>query len=306
MNKHLKTALRLFVTASILWLMLHAVDWQQSLVILKNANLHLMLWAVVTQLTSTSLAAYRWQLIMHNLRFNLRFDFYWRSYFKGMFFNQALPTSIGGDAMKVLDLARQHFRKRDALYGVMIDRIIGLAALLLLSLFAYLLNPGKLPEQVYTAIVLLNACGVLGFLSLIHLYQLPGLRKLPKLYELLHTISERLRLTFRANNVRILAISLLIPFLAVFGFFLTGWSLGLRYDLMTYFLLIPPAIVFTVLPVSIAGWGIREGALVALFGLMGANSSIVLMMSIAYGFTLIVVSLPGLFVFLRGKQKLAR
>ena len=56
---------------------------------------------------------------MQNLHFGQSFSFYWRSYFKAMFFNQGLPTSIGGDALRVLDVAGQGFRKRDVLYGVM-------------------------------------------------------------------------------------------------------------------------------------------------------------------------------------------
>jgi hypothetical protein len=86
------------------------------------------------------------------------------------------------------------------------------------------------------------------------------------------------------------------------GFFATGWTLGLRYDLMTYFAIVPPALVLTIIPVSIAGWGVREGALVGLFSLIGANKTAVLMMSLLYGLTLIVVSLPGLVTFLKGRQ----
>ena len=51
-----------------------------------------------------------------------------------------LFRSIGGDAVRMLDIASRGFRKRDALYGVMVDRIIGLGALMSLTLLAYLLN----------------------------------------------------------------------------------------------------------------------------------------------------------------------
>lgn len=303
MISNLKFTLRVVMTASILWFIWRAIDHQQTLDILRNADKTLLCFAVLSQLASTTLAAYRWQLIMHNLAFGLHFDFYWRSYFKGMFFNQALPTSIGGDAVKILDLVKRNFRKRDAFYGVVIDRIIGLAALLALSLFAYLLHHNILPQRIYVAIVVLNVCGVLGFLSLLHLYKLPIFKRFAALHELLENISIRLQTTFQSNRLRILGSSLLIPYLAVLGFYLTGRALGLPFDLMTYFLIVPPAIVFTVIPLSIAGWGVREGALVTLFGLIGANKSAVLMMSIAYGFTLILVSLPGLLSFLRGRQR---
>lgn len=299
----LKVGLRFAITLIILWVMLRAIDHQQTWSILRHADVSLLLWALLAQLASTTIAAYRWQVIMQNLHFGLAFSFYWRSYFKGMFFNQALPTSIGGDAIKVVDLVRRKFRKRDAIYGVMVDRVIGLAALLFLSLLAYLFERRHLPSHINIAIVLLNVCAISGFFALLHMHKLHWLQRIPTLYELLLNISDRLHQTFSSHRLLILATSLLIPFLAVLGFYFTGQALGMPFELTTYFLVVPPAIVFTVIPVSIAGWGVREGALVALFGLLGANKSAVLMMSITYGFTLILVSLPGLVTFLAGRQR---
>jgi uncharacterized membrane protein YbhN (UPF0104 family) len=102
----------------------------------------------------------------------------------------------------------------------------------------------------------------------------------------------------------LLTSSLLIPFLAMMGFFATGWALGLRYNPITYVIIVPPAIFLTIIPVSLAGWGVREGALVGLFSLIGADKATVLAMSILYGLTLIAVSLPGFAIYLGGRQHL--
>jgi hypothetical protein len=72
---------------------------------------------------------------------------------------------------------------------------------------------------------------------------------------------------------------------------------------MTYFAYVPLALVLSFIPVSIAGWGVREGAMVGLFSLIGADKTAVLMMSLLYGIMLIVVSLPGLVVFLQGRRR---
>jgi uncharacterized membrane protein YbhN (UPF0104 family) len=94
-----------------------------------------------------------------------------------------------------------------------------------------------------------------------------------------------------------------VPLLAMLSFFAVGRALGLRYDLMTYFAIVPPALVLTVIPISIAGWGVREGVMVGLFSLIGADKTVVLMMSLVYGMLLIVVSLPGLVVLLKGRRQ---
>ena len=53
-----------------------------------------------------------------------------------------------------------------------------------------------------------------------------------------------------------------------------------------------------------AGWGIREGTLVALFSLIGADKATILAMSILYGLMQIIVSLPGFIIYLSGRKNL--
>lgn len=270
--------------------------------ILHQANFGLLVAAVFMQFGSTTVSAYRWQLIMHNMNFGQSFLFYWRSYFKAMFFNQGLPTTIGGDVLRVLDVAGHGFRKRDSLYGVMLDRIAGLAALMLLNLIAYVFNPDLLPVQVYYLTLSLVAAGLLGFVVATYIRRLRWLDSYPKL-AIVKTLSEKLYQAFSAHRILLLVSSLLIPLLAMAGFFMTGWALGLRYNLETYFVIVPPAILLTVIPVSMAGWGVREGALVALFSFIGADKATVFTMSILYGLTLIIVSLPGFLIYLGGQQQ---
>lgn len=300
--RRIKSAARLLVSVSIMALILRSIDIRQAWQVARDARADWLLLALSVQFGSTAIAAYRWQLIMRNLGFGQMFLFYWDSYFKGMFFNQGLPTSIGGDAIRVLDVARRGFRKRDALVGVAIDRITGMGALLLLALVAILVDPDLLPLRVYRAIQWLSAVGVLGFCGLYVLGQWPWLDRAPRL-AVVKTVSDRLRLAVSRQRSLLLLSSLLVPLFAMLAFFATGQALGLRYDLLTYMAVVPPALVLTVIPISIAGWGVREGALIGLFSLIGADRTVVLMMSVVYGILLILVSLPGLVVFLRGRWR---
>jgi uncharacterized protein (TIRG00374 family) len=298
----IKSWARLLVSVSIMALILRSIDIRQAWEVGRDARPDWLLLALSMQLASTAIAAYRWQLIMRNLGFGQTFLFYWDSYFKGMFFNQGLPTSIGGDALRVLDVARRGFRKRDVLVGVAIDRVTGLGALLLLALAATLVGPAVLPPQVVRAIQWLSAVGLLGFCGLFVLGRWSWLERAPQL-TVVKTASDRLRRTVSRHRVLLLLSSLLVPLFAMLAFFATGQALGLRYDLLTYMAIVPPALMLTVIPISIAGWGVREGALVGLFSLIGADRTVVLMMSVVYGILLILVSLPGLAVFLRGRRR---
>jgi len=294
---------RILVTTSIFILIFRSIHINQLWVTLKQAGLGLLLAALLMQFGSTSLSAYRWQIIMHNLSFGQPLSFYWRSYFKASFFNQGLPTSIGGDALKVLDVAGQGFRKRDALYGIMLDRVTGLAALMWLNLAAYLINPNLLPSPIYHLTLLLVVGSLVGFMIASSLRHLPWLNAYSRL-RIVITLSERLHQAFLNNRILLIGSSLLIPILAMLSIFMTGSALGLRYNLVTYFIIVPPAILLTIIPISMAGWGIREGTLVALFSLIGADKATILAMSILYGLMQIIVSLPGFIIYLSGRKNL--
>jgi len=298
----IKFLARILVTLSIFVLILRSIDVQQVWVTLKQVKLDMLAVAILVQFASTTISAYRWQLIMHNLYFGQSFSFYWRSYFKAMFFNQGLPTSIGGDALRVLDVANQGFRKRDVLYGVILDRVSGLAALMLLNLLAYIFNPELLPLQVYHVTLVLVIIGTIAVMFIASLKYLRWLDNYPRL-AIVKAISARLHQAFLCNRILLLTSSLLIPLLAILVFFIIGWALDLRYDPMTYFVIVPPAIYLTIIPISMAGWGVREGVLVGLFSLIGADKPTVLAMSIIYGFTLIIISLPGLIIYLKGRRR---
>jgi hypothetical protein len=99
-----------------------------------------------------------------------------------------------------------------------------------------------------------------------------------------------------------LLLSVAVHFLSLLAIFLIGRSVELDFSLATYLVLVPPAILLTLIPLSLAGWGIREGAMIGLFTLLGANTVTVLSMSILYGIVLIVASLPGLVVYMKGKH----
>lgn len=294
---------RILVTTSIFILIFRSIDINQLWATLKQAGLGLLLAALLMQFGSTSVSAYRWQLIMHNLNFGQSVSFYWRSYFKASFFNQGLPTSIGGDALKVLDVAGQGFRKRDALYGIMLDRVTGLAALMWLNLAAYLINPNLLPSPIYHLTLLLVVGSLVGFMIASSLRHLPWLNAYSRL-RIVITLSERLHQAFLNNRILLIGSSLLIPILAMLSIFMTGSALGLRYNLVTYFIIVPPAILLTIIPISMAGWGIREGTLVALFSLIGADKATILAMSILYGLMQIIVSLPGFIIYLSSRKHL--
>ncbi|MCI5146764.1 MAG: UPF0104 family protein [Candidatus Electrothrix sp. AR3] len=261
--------------------------------------------ALLLQTVCNSVASFRWSLIMAQIKVKLPALFYLKSYFKGIFFNQGLPTSIGGDGIRILDCARSGGSTEQAFFGVFIDRIIGLTGLLLLNITALTLNHSLLPAQVHWPLLLILIVLALGLLLLFFLRQFSFFAA-GKYLGFLGRLSEHYFQVYSspASICTQLCLSMLVHLLSMGVFFLLGQAVGLGFSLQVYLVLVPPVILLTILPLSLAGWGIREGAMVGFFLLIGADKSLVLTLSVLYGLNMLVASLPGLFIYLTQKNKL--
>ncbi len=300
-------AVKLAITTLLLILIIRQVDPARAWQAISQVPPADILLAMLLQLASSCVATYRWSLIMARIGFHRPFIFYLKSFFKGTFFNQGLPTSIGGDGIRILDCSQEKGTAEDAFYGVFIDRIVGLAGLLLLNICALLINRHLLPSSVYFPLLL-----ILGslFCSLILLFFLRRFRFITtsRILGYLGRLSERYFQVYSSVGAIGLqtGLSVVTHLLAMTAFYTLGVAIGLDYSLRVYLALVPPVILLTILPVSLAGWGIREGAMVGFFLLVGADKSRVLSFSILYGLLALVCSLPGLAVYLGERNSAQR
>ena len=297
--------IKLAVTGGLLFLILRSVNTGDASTALTAVSPWCMLVALLLQLASNTAAASRWYLIMSRIGFGQPWSFFLKSYFKGAFFNQGLPTSIGGDGLRILDCSRGKRTAEDAFYGVFIDRIIGLAGLLLLNITALTMNRSLLPVNVYYPLLVILSGLTAGLILLFYLrkfrFFVTG-----RYLGFLGRLSERYFQVYSSvTSISVqLGLSILTHMLAMTAFYMIGRGVGLDFSLQVYLVLVPPVILLTILPISLAGWGVREGAMVGFFLLVGADKSRVLTFSILYGLVALVASLPGLVVYLSQKNKL--
>ncbi len=264
-----------------------------------------LLAALLLQIASISLGATRWYLIMSKIGFSHSWSFYVKSYFKGTFFNQGLPTSIGGDGLRIIDCSRGEDSAEEAFFGIFIDRIIGLAGLLLLNITALLFNHALLPPRVYYPLLIILSGLAMGLILLFFLRKFRFFAT-GKYLGFLGRLSERYFQVYSSiPSISLqLGLSILIHLFAMTAFFMIGKGVGMDFPLQVYLALVPPVILLTILPISLAGWGVREGALIGFFLLIGADKSQVLTFSILYGLISLAGSLPGLAIYLSQKNKL--
>ena len=303
-HRLLNYGVKLAVTVVLLLLIGHNVDLNESLASITLLSTGTVLLALALQLASNILASYRWYLIMRRLGSKAHPFFFLQSYFKGTFFNQGLPTSIGGDAIRILDCTGIGHTALDGFYGVFIDRFVGLAGLLLLNICALIFNHSILPGRIFFPLLTILALLFAVLVSLLFVRRIP-LFMTNRWLGFLGQLSTRYHQVYSSplSMALQLSLSVVIHLLAMSAFYVLGVNVGLAYPLNVYLVLVPPVVLLTILPISLAGWGVREGAMISFFLLVGAEYSRVLTFSVLYGLLALASSLPGLLVYLARKDE---
>jgi uncharacterized membrane protein YbhN (UPF0104 family) len=285
------------------WFLSKKLDYSKLPELFYTMNYSLLVLALLLQSLSIIIAAYRWKRVMQPLGFNENSLFYQKLYFTGFFFSQSLPGSIGGDAVRLLALTNKGYHISDSLYGIFIDRVVGLVGLLLINLFALLFAPNFLTSSIVNTALLISLGGLFGFFLLAVLHKIINFDAMPKLH-FLGELSKRL-LKVHSNNRKALFqifLSIIIHLLSILSIYSISVAANLGVEFGAFLCLMPLVILLTILPISFAGWGVREGAMVALFAMSGANKEAIMAVSIAYGVILIVSSLPGFATWLNSKN----
>jgi uncharacterized protein (TIRG00374 family) len=274
--------LRFAVSTSLIAWLLRRADLGSIADVLRNADALLLASAFATFFVGYAVSVARWRGLLAVQAAAPRFSYLYWSFMIGVFFNQLLPTTIGGD------LARYQYTaaggRAAALSAVVLDRVFGTVALVLFAIVGFVLagNSQVLPSGILlpAAVLLAVGCAALAFAFLLPQSAMAMLRRagliLPRMAR---GYFEKLLAAFAAfrgrHDVAAAAVcwSLLLQCVVVAHYYLVGLALGLGVPLYAYAFIVPIATVVMALPISINGIGVREGILGYLLGLYGVDPS---------------------------------
>lgn len=214
------------------------------------------------------------------------------------FFNQALPSTVGGDAMRVWLLGRADRQWKRAIYSVFVDRAagVGFLAVVVAACLPWSLELIAAPEG-RVAVMLIGLGGVAGLVAGLALgFATPGPRLAAwRFARLLFEIAAAARaaLLDRARGPGIAVLSVLIHVLTVVAAWCLARAIALSPNALNMLILIPPVMLISMIPLSIGGWGIREGAMVVAFGYAGIEPSQALAVSVLLGISTLAVAATG-------------
>jgi hypothetical protein len=207
-----------------------------------------------------------------------------------MLCSMVLPSIIGADLVRTYALSGRTPIGM-VVRIVLIDRALGLLALATLVIVSVLVLPGFFSAQPLLLLsVAIAVCGPATYLALTRL--VPRLRGTQRLVLAARELGLDLRRTVEGKgSARVILISLSLHLLSVFAFLALGNAIGMpEVDFVHYLAIVSCALLVTIIPISIGGWGIRESALVIGFGLVSVEPERAFTLSATFGLLVMLSS----------------
>ncbi|MEY2537615.1 MAG: glycosyltransferase 2 family protein [Verrucomicrobiota bacterium] len=316
MKRILLTIFQLTVTVAMLWWVFHDPDQRGKMsAALRTADYRWVGAGILTYILVEFSAAVRWQILLRVQKINLTFNRVSGLFFIGMFYNQFLPGGTGGDIVKSYLLLKETKKKAGALLAVVFDRLIGLVALVVITVALVSLRfdllwrtpvtieSGVTPRQLLLILLALLGTSITGLLTSFIIsgfnlfrwlpHKFPGREKLIEISAAYHLYAHHWVATLLAFGVS------LVAHLATFTTFLcVAYAFRAAVPVLDFFAVLPIERTITALPISFAGVGLREQILqVMLNNLCGVPIAVAKLIGSMSFLIILLCSAPGGLVY---------
>ena len=292
----LGTLLKLAFAVALLWLVLQRVDLASAWERTARQDYWLVLVSYSVCLTQVGFGGVRWLIAMRALGARPPFGETLKFYYVSIFFNAWVPGGIGGDVMRAWLSYRARISGRIAVTSVILDRLavlVGIAVLVLVT------TPSFLAKAGYSLIAVLPIA--LSMVGLVGLVLVTFLRKLPenwlrfRLLRVLRDFGHDVRTVFLRplNVVPLILVAIASQAALGIATYAMAASLDIDVSLVECIVLMQPVALVANLPITVGGWGVREAAMIAFFGLVGVPAAASLALSVQLGLLLLAIALPG-------------
>ena len=254
-----------------------------------------------------AISTWRWRVLLEAQGFSIPLAHLSGSYLVATFFNNFLPSNIGGDVVRVRDSSRLTGSTTTSLAVVVIDRILGLGALYVLALAAFITGGPTVRGLAGARSVLLALGLVFGGLAYVffrpgiarRVVSASGLGRLPwalKRFETVQAAVHVYRSQVHAVWMAFLG-SVALWTIVVYYYYTVARALRIPLPLSACFLMVPLCTLVQTVPISFNGWGIRESVFIVYFRQLGLTRESALAFSLAGAGLIALLSLPGAIVW---------
>jgi glycosyltransferase 2 family protein len=303
-------ALRITVAAGLTGYILWKSHPRAVLAALVGADWRFIAIAVLLVLGDRALIAYRWVVLLCIVDPSRRppLAAVLRVFFVSSFVGTFLPT-VGGDAFRAYSTAKLDVRGGDAVASVFMDRILGVASILIMALIGLLFSNDLARNSWVVASLAITGGVCLLTLLLVFSRRTAGvasaiLAQLPAAVQhaggrMLESIGRYAR--YRRDLANGLVCSVAVQVIRILQAYYIGRGLGIAAGLTTYFAIIPLILLIILLPVTFNGIGTGQAAFLWFFGRVGVMTAAAFTLSVLYVALGIVGNLPGGILYAMGR-----
>ncbi|PDT36456.1 hypothetical protein CO671_12575 [Rhizobium sp. M10] len=278
----------------VIWIALK-VDFTEGWAAVRTLSATTICVSVILLLFQALLSAWRWCLLSEMIGQRLKISGAMKLFMQSLFYNQALPSPIPGDAARIFGALRYGLTIKEATLGVVMDRILTLFGLAVVALIGLIIMRAfyghDFPIPYLTELTALGVAGTIASALVFSWRRHLFVRLLP---EKLHALNEALG-AFLAHRrmLGIFLLTLVIHGLGVVSLEILVLGLGLPLDWGQAAAAFPPVLLIAMVPISVGGWGLREGGMIISLAVFGIGTTEAATLSVVFGLLQLVVGLAG-------------
>jgi glycosyltransferase 2 family protein len=277
--------LRLIVPAVVLLFLIHKADIDQIKTILSKTDIRLFAFSFLILCLRNVIGGFRSQVLLRQKNHYFPLGMLTRIYFIAAFFNLFMPTVVGGDIARGYYFFRYSKGKMETVSSIIVERILGITSLMVLALFSGVLviivDLGILSKIVLRLFIVSGAgCVLISLMffnkqwaSVLQRYIPQRIQKkitllIKILKDVVHYGTTPVVLFY---GLLISSVFQIVGFIAIYTLAI---SVGSTTAFINFWILLPVIWVFSMLPISINGLGLREVSFIYLFSIVGMKEEI--------------------------------
>jgi uncharacterized protein (TIRG00374 family) len=303
MSRPLRVVLTLVVTGLCVAYVLWKIDLGRTAQVIVDANVLYLVLALGLMVVTILPMAWRWRLLLRAKGVEEEIPWLTRSYFVSYAAGQVLPTSVGGDAVRIFETARRHpGHGNTAAASVLLERAIGGAATLILAAVGFLLAVGHYDVGPYLWIeaLFVVATAVLGFLLFAK-----GARPLLRLARpllaavRLDRLATQVYLAIHSYRdhagvlLTVCAVTLGVQATRVLAIWLSGEAVGIDLSPRPYYVMGPLLFLVMLVPFTVNGLAVRESFFVSFLGNVGVDADSAFAAGFLFFLVTVAMAAPG-------------
>jgi uncharacterized protein (TIRG00374 family) len=291
---------RAAVTLALLLILAVAIDWDSVADRLAHGSWELFALGVLVVVVALAIGALRWHVFLRAGGAEPSLFQTFRAYWMGMFANNFLPTGFGGDAVRVVAIAPRSPSTSRAIASVLVDRVTALGCLILLAWLTLVVAPSDVPESLVAVLAIATAAGVVTVMVFVLVARSGTRVGAGRVTRWVARVLAQLRMVASSGSVLAVttALGLLYQAAMVFAVWVIARSIDLELSFALLAVVTPLVIVVTLMPISIAGFGVREGGYVVLLAEAGVSAADATVLSLLNVAALAIATLPGVVAML--------